>query len=89
MPSTLNENTNVPIKVIVPIITAIVIVTMWINSTLNRIESSIHDTWRIRDMQKWSTILRNDNPALKVASPYDALSFDRNVTLRPMQATIQ
>jgi hypothetical protein len=72
----INENTSIPLKVVVPIISAIIVVSMWVNTTLNRIEASIHDSWRTRDMQKWSTLLSRENPTIKVPSPYDAIAAD-------------
>ena len=85
----LSEDTNIPIKVIIPIITAIVVVSMWVNNTLNRIESSIHESWRTRDMQKWSTLLRNENPTMKVPSPYDALATEWRTSPNPNTASTQ
>lgn len=74
---TLTADTNVPIKVVVPIISAIIVVSLWVNTTLNRIEASIHDTWRIKDMQKWTRILEDKNPNVRVPSPYEALASHR------------
>lgn len=89
----ISEETSIPLKVIIPIITAIIVVSMWVNSTLNRIEASIHDSWRVRDMQKWTTSFRNENPTLRVPSPYDTLAegaMDYNVRLRnPNTASTQ
>lgn len=71
---TITPDTNVPIKVIVPIISAIIVVSMWVNTKLNSIEAGIHESWRIKDMQKWTTIMRDSNPTLHVPSPYDTLA---------------
>lgn len=71
----LDEDTSVPFKVMVPIITAIVMAALWINNTLGRIERGVEQSWTAQNMEHWTQELRDQNRTMEVPYPNDSIGM--------------
>ncbi len=68
---TLDENFSVPFKIVVPLITAIILATFWIQSTLFKIQAAQNDFITRSEAAAWRDQLSQLNPAIKVPyTPY-------------------
>lgn len=57
----INENTAIPLKGVIPIISAIVAATVWITSQLWEIRAAQRNVWTQQQMQVWRDKLQNQN----------------------------
>jgi hypothetical protein len=80
MPVTLNENTSIPLKIVVPLVLAIMGATYTfsiknssillqlreITTQLNMMNEKLGESWSVKDMNLWVSKLQRDNPDAKI-----------------------
>lgn len=80
MTARINENTSIPIKIVLPVVLSVVSATWFLSWKLSQIErqgeavrkqveavdQSLRNYWSRVDMVLWSTALQRNNPALTV-----------------------
>jgi len=76
--TTINENTKAPLKIVVPIVSAILAGGLWVNSKFDNLEREIgglkgqmSETWTVSKAAETALRLAVANPDLQVPDPRD------------------
>lgn len=64
--SKINEDTAIPLKVVVPVVMAIFGATWFLSAKMSSMESKIDGAWSKGQMEVWTSRLQKNNPALNV-----------------------
>lgn len=64
----IDENTSVPMKIVVPVIGMLLACTVWLTTMLIGIKNSVGHGWTVDHMETWGRQLEDKNPAIK--TPY-------------------
>jgi hypothetical protein len=84
--SLLNENTNIPLKILVPLFAFLIPVTWRLSGTVSDVKHDFRDlkaevrtmnekSWTRENMELWATKLERNNPAVKVPAAKEGLSL--------------
>jgi hypothetical protein len=73
----IDENVSVPLKIVTPIVSAIVLSAVWIQSTLIDIRRAQADAWTVRQMQVWRDKAATENPTLKLPNVFGVIDDHR------------
>lgn len=76
--SRITENTSIPLKVVVAIITATIVISAQLfalKNELQQISGKLDGTWTVQNMELWTTKLGAANPTLKVPDAREAFAI--------------
>lgn len=90
--SRINENTSVPLKIVVPVIVAVIGATWAISVQISglraemsaiagqvrTVNAKIDGAWTIQNMELWTAKMQRNNPTLRIPEVKEGFPFDRS-----------
>jgi len=74
----IDERTSLPFKIVVPICTTVLLAGIWLNNSLNRINSGLDRSWKASEQQIWADRLQKHNSNIRVPSVEEIRSGSRD-----------
>lgn len=71
------ENWSISLKIVIPIITGMIGLTVWLTSQLWRIETRQSLAWTLHDQREWANEVHAMNPGVSVPNPNDIFWSNR------------